>query len=299
MDLFRARNIFRDERNQKIGPPDSENQSAEAADGGEEDAFREQLPNDPAAARAESGAERDLLLPDGGAGEKEVGDIRARDQEHAADRAEENVKPARDIADQILAQRRGAGTEFGVRIRILSCECGGDRAQLGVGLPDRDTWFQTTDALQAVIAALFRLRFVPSALLASSAMVTKISAGSASIGKTKSAGMIADDGERPAIERDRLSEDGPVAFEMLLPKGVTENDRETTGAAARLFFVAPESAAENRMNAQDIKKFARDFFGAQTLRRRPRRRGRDFPVDKPRGRRSFCSAPGSRKNPDN
>lgn len=103
MDLFCARNIFRDERNQKIGAPDSEDQSAKTADGGEEDAFREQLPNDPAAARAESGAERDLLLPDGGAGQEQVCDIGTRDQEDAADRAEENVKAARDIADQILA----------------------------------------------------------------------------------------------------------------------------------------------------------------------------------------------------
>jgi hypothetical protein len=53
-------------------------------------------------------------LPDGGACQEQIRDIRARDQKDAANRTEENVKTARDIADEILTQRRGSGTEIGI-----------------------------------------------------------------------------------------------------------------------------------------------------------------------------------------
>ena len=54
---------------------------------------------------------------------------------------------------------------------------------------------------------------------------------------------------------------------MLLPKCVTENDREAGRTAARLFLVALKGATENRVHAENVEELARDFFGAQALRR--------------------------------
>ena len=160
------------------------------------------MPDDPAAAGAEGGAERDLLLPNGSAGEEQVGDVGAGDQQHAADGAEENVEAARDVADQVFAQRRGAGTEFRVRVRILAGERGGDRPQFGVGLRDRGAGFQPADPLQAVTAALFGFRFA-SVRAARVDRDGDKDLGRIVVDRERKVGRHdADNGERPTVERD-------------------------------------------------------------------------------------------------
>ena len=159
MDLSRARDRFRDERDEEIGPPEREKQSADAANSRQKHAFDEQLPDDSAAARPERGAEGHFLPPNGGAGEEEVGDIRARDQEYAADGAEQDIKSARDFAHHVLAQGSRPGAEAGVGFRILPREPGRDGSQLSIGLRDANAWLETADPAGVVIAALFRDRF--------------------------------------------------------------------------------------------------------------------------------------------
>ena len=53
---------------------------------------------------------------------------------------------------------------------------------------------------------------------------------------------------------------------MLLPKWVTENDREAGRTAARLFLAALKGATENRVDAENVEELARDFFGTHALR---------------------------------
>src|SRR5215213_7632598 len=62
VNLVDARCAFREYRNQRIGQPNAEEQTGDAADGGEEQAFREHLPNDSCAARPHGRTDRDFFL---------------------------------------------------------------------------------------------------------------------------------------------------------------------------------------------------------------------------------------------
>ena len=59
----------------------------------EQHALGEQLPDEPAAAGAERQADRDLAPARRGARQQQVGDVRARDQQHGADHAAEQQRP--------------------------------------------------------------------------------------------------------------------------------------------------------------------------------------------------------------
>ena len=71
------------------GPPGEED-ADRAAGQGEDQAFGNQLAHQQEAAGAHSQADRDLLLPADGAGEKEVGDVGAGDEQQQADDSEKD-----------------------------------------------------------------------------------------------------------------------------------------------------------------------------------------------------------------
>ena len=58
------------------------------------DALDQQLADEPPAAGAQAEADGDLLLPRGGAGHQQVGDVRAGDQQHQADHAHQHHQRA-------------------------------------------------------------------------------------------------------------------------------------------------------------------------------------------------------------
>ncbi len=72
-------------RNQERRAPPREQQSGCRAQRHQHDAFGEQLTDQSAAAGANREPDRDLVLPGRRAGEQQVGDIRAADEEHDAD----------------------------------------------------------------------------------------------------------------------------------------------------------------------------------------------------------------------
>ena len=71
----------------------------------ERHALHQQLAGDPSRAGAERRAHRELLLPRLGADQQQVGDVRARDEQHHADRAHQHPQHALDVADEVVLQR--------------------------------------------------------------------------------------------------------------------------------------------------------------------------------------------------
>ena len=67
----------------------------------EQHAFGQQLPHQPLPAGAERGADRDFLLPPGGARQQQVRDVRAGDQQHQRHRAEQHEHRAAHVADDL------------------------------------------------------------------------------------------------------------------------------------------------------------------------------------------------------
>ena len=89
---------------------------------GEEDALGQQLPDEPAAARAHRRANRDLARARGGAREQKVRDVRAADEKEKADCGEKQQQHRPDPAHGIFVQRRHADAGILVVVLILLLE---------------------------------------------------------------------------------------------------------------------------------------------------------------------------------
>ena len=72
------------EGDERAGSGPREAEADDGAGGGQQDALGEELADQAPASRAHGGAHADLALAGGGAGEQQVGDVDARDQEHEA-----------------------------------------------------------------------------------------------------------------------------------------------------------------------------------------------------------------------
>ena len=70
-----------------------------------EQRLRHQLPGHLPRFGAERQANRQLLLARLGAHQEQVGDVRARDEQHEADGAEQNPQHVADVADDIDVER--------------------------------------------------------------------------------------------------------------------------------------------------------------------------------------------------
>ncbi len=84
-------------------------QEAERAAGERQhDAFGQKLPEEPAATGAEGHPHRELARARRGADEQQIRDVRARDEQHRADRTDEHDERRPDGPRQILLQRHDA-----------------------------------------------------------------------------------------------------------------------------------------------------------------------------------------------
>src|SRR5205814_4033493 len=88
--------------------PGAEHDADDAAGGREQQALDDQLTREVALARAEREADRELAPPRNTGREQQVSDVRARDQQHEQDRAEQDRQ----------RRARGADDDFRVRANI-------------------------------------------------------------------------------------------------------------------------------------------------------------------------------------
>src|SRR6185369_17085725 len=88
-DSRHSRQVFRRKSHQEIDGPSREQQAERAAHKRKQQALDEQLPKKPRAARSHRRANREFLFSGGGSREQQVGYVRARDQQHNADRRQQ------------------------------------------------------------------------------------------------------------------------------------------------------------------------------------------------------------------
>src|SRR5262249_33789336 len=112
---------------------------------GDEQAFGDQLANDPSATRAERGTNGDLRLAARRADQEEVRDVRAGDEKHEADCAEQRIEQRADVADDGSLESLSDAAEFAIRFRIFASEPLADGSHIAVGLLDRDAGAQACD----------------------------------------------------------------------------------------------------------------------------------------------------------
>ena len=83
-------------------------------------AFGQHLLDDARARRADRAPDRHFFLPAGGARQQQRRDVRARDEHHERDRAEQHEQRRPHVADQRIAQRPQVRGVVGVFRRIGS-----------------------------------------------------------------------------------------------------------------------------------------------------------------------------------
>ena len=130
---------------------EGEEHAERAAGEGEQDALGQELAQQPAAAGANRHPDRHLARPRRAAGQLQVGDVGARDEEQERDRAEQQLQAgphlsARDRHVQIIAQPGGEAL-LGKRRRLLEREALVERAELLFGDDLRYTGRQPHDGI--------------------------------------------------------------------------------------------------------------------------------------------------------
>ncbi len=149
-----ARQIRRRRRGDQRTPTGGDRQADDAAQPGEQQAFRQQLADDLETRRAERQAHGDLGLPRRRAGQQHVRDVGAGDQQDEADGDEQHREAQARVADDPFLQRHDADVAVGAREGLLQAR----RHQIDVGLGGGgvDARFQPGEDPQAVAAAAVR-----------------------------------------------------------------------------------------------------------------------------------------------
>src|SRR4051794_32034116 len=96
---------------------EGEEQSESTAKGGKNEGFGEVLADEAPAAAAERGADGEVLLPRGGAGDEQVGDVEAGDEQNADGGGEQRVERRSEVFDRRIEQRAPDGASVYSRLR--------------------------------------------------------------------------------------------------------------------------------------------------------------------------------------
>ncbi len=129
----------------------SDANSKDAAHQGEQEAFGKQLNEDGPRSCPQRAADGQLFLPGHAAGQQEIGDVDAGDQEHKSDRAQQQPQGQLSLLGQeVVFQRLDPRAPSLVALRILLRDVGGDRVHIGLRLLDGDARLQSAHNQQPV-----------------------------------------------------------------------------------------------------------------------------------------------------
>jgi hypothetical protein len=211
------------------------------------------LPDEPPAARAERGAHGQLALARAGAHQQQVGDVGARDEQHEADRAEQDDEVGLGAAREGVGERLGEGRAPAVRVGVECARALGHGAHLGVGLPDRDAGAHQAHDLQEVVAAVLRVLRVEGHRRPDLAGVQ---------GELELVGHDADDRARAVVDADGAADDVGVGAEALAPEAVLDED-DGVGAGPALLLA--EGAAALGARGEHAEERGRDARAGDAL----------------------------------
>ena len=250
-DLIDARQIGRTDAHEQAEDRPGHQHAEHAAHDREQHALGQQLTNQAPAPGAERRAHRHLAAPRRGADEQQVRDVRARDQQHEADRTQEHQQSQADVLDQQVVRAHHR------RIRIAGRVGGGDalcdgRHVCGRGV-DGHAVLEAAEHGQRVQAA--------SRQLAWTEHQRRVHVGRDALGKPETRRHHADHGKWGAGQRDRFADEPAIAAVAPLPEFVPQHD----DAIAARFLLIGEGAADERRNSEHAEQAARERNRGKTL----------------------------------
>ena len=220
-----------------VGGDEAERASAEGDDQG----FAEQLLDDARAGCAHGGADGDLFAAREGAGEDEVGDVGAGDEEHEGYGAEHHEESGTNVADGLFAQGFDGCAPALVVFGVGLLEALRDGVHLCLGLRERDAGFEAGDGEEVVFTAYGRL-------------LSGEGEGNPELGETGLDHLRphdADDGVGLSVEVDGFADDVGIGGVVGLPELVAEDDFVVS---AGVVFFGQEDASVKRLDAEDGKE---------------------------------------------
>ena len=131
------------------GGDEAERASAE----GDDEGFAEQLLDDARAGCAHGGADGDLFAAGEGAGEDEVGYVRAGDEKNEGDGAEHHEERGTNVAYGLVAHGFDGCAPAFVVFGVGLLEALRDGVHLGLGLLESDAGFEACDGEEVMVAA--------------------------------------------------------------------------------------------------------------------------------------------------
>src|SRR6185369_17479029 len=221
----------------RFNAPERAEHAKQTATAREQQTLDEHLSHNGPTSCAERGPNRDLLASHCRLRQKQIRDVRTRDQQHEPNRAKQNQHRQTQIADVVSMQRARDKAETFVCARVFSGQSLPDPCEIGIRALNADAGLQTSDQSEIVIAASTRLVGLHGPRRPQLSL-TKW--------KEEAARHYADDRIRFSIKRDVAIDDRGIAIEASLPERVTQNNHVLL---PRLIFIREERAAECRRHA--------------------------------------------------
>ncbi len=235
---------------------EGERDAEQAARAREQDGLDELLPDEMEAGGPEGGADGELAQPGGGAGELEVGEVGAGDEQYEAGEAQQH--PGDALAERVeerAVQRHGGAAQAGVGFRILLRLRGDHGRELGVDPRRRHAGGEAPDELERAVVA-------PLDLVAGEVERAPERRAVPERAVVEDRRHDADDRDDGAVEPEGAADDIAGAGVALLPEAVAEQDDV---GAARLELLGGEGAAEQRRDAEGGEEIRGHGGGAEAL----------------------------------
>ena len=241
-------------------------QRSDAGDGGEQKAFREELPDQSSAARAERQPDADFAAAHRRACEEKIRDVGAHAQQDQADHRHCDRCDRQAVAQFLGAVEKCGGLDLHIglalgmtRDRYVGIGLRGDQVECLPGLRGGNPGLEPADHPQPAKVPGGELARLRHELFAHQQRHPRV--GHGDIRAAKVARRDAKDRDRLAIQRNRASDHATVTAELALPEIVAQH-RERAGAGHCAFRSAP-SAAELGGRAEHGKIISRRENGVE------------------------------------
>ncbi len=248
-DLVEAREAPRAQHPEHRDAGPGQEEGGETTGAGEHQALGQPLPDQPAPARSEGGADRHFLAAREPLGEQEARHVRAGDQEDERDRPREDEQGRTHAAHHRLLQRLDVHGDARVRLGTLRLEAPGHHAQLGPGLLQGRPRAQAPEHPQEAAMARFRLRREDERR-------PQLRGRGPERREPEAGRHHARDHVALAVEDERLPDQAGIGAESPLPEAVAQDD-------LRLVARRVEDPAQGGLDAEEGEQAGRGLQGRQ------------------------------------
>ena len=235
--------------------PVGDDHAGESTDQAEQAALEEQLADDAAPVGTECGADDELASTGGGAGEEEIRDVGAGDEQHEAGGGEQREERGTDLPEGPVGEQLHVDGVSRVALRKFFRELLGDVDHIGARPIEGHARLEAADGVEPGMAA--------AVLIAVGKQTDRDVEIDTGDGEFETRRRDADDGVDFAAQSEFLAEDVRFAGEDPFPESLA--DQHGAGGA-RLVFVCAEEPAEQRWHAESRQQVVAEHVARHALR---------------------------------